>query len=198
MKAYSERYEAALTLAAEAHRHQNRKGGTIPYIVHPVHVSTILLRHGFSEDVVIAGLLHDVIEDQGMPLARIEAAFGSRVSEMVAAVTERKLEAGVKRPWEDRKREALDHVRAANPDAVALKAADALHSARTLARDLVLYGSSLWIHFSRGPGPSLWYYQSVSALVRDRLGQHPLADELSGAVEDLARVIVEMGDKPSA
>ena len=198
MKAFSQRYEAALTLAAQAHRHQDRKAGDVPYIVHPVHVSTILLRHGFAEEVVVAGLLHDVVEDQDISLARIEAVFGPSVAELVAAVTERKLEAGVERPWEDRKREVLAQVRAASPDAVAVKAADALHSARSLARDLGLYGPSLWSHFSRGPGPSLWYYQSVGALVRERLGQHPLADELAEAIQDLERVIAEMGDQPHA
>ena len=100
MQAYSERYEAALTLAARAHRTQLRKVGDVPYIVHPVHVSAILLRHGFSEDVVIAGLLHDVIEDQDVSLERIEADFGPAIAEIVAALTERKKEAGVDRPWD--------------------------------------------------------------------------------------------------
>lgn len=193
MEAYSERYEAALTLAAQAHRYQDRKAGDVPYIVHPVHVSTILLRHGFAEDVVIAGLLHDVVEDQDVALSRIEAEFGSRVSEMVAAVTERKLEAGCERPWEDRKQELLVQVRAASSEAAAVKAADALHSVRSLARSLRRHGPSLWNHFSRGPEPSLQYYRQVLALVRARLGQHPLADELDGAVKDLARAIAGTG-----
>lgn len=194
MKAYSRRYEAALTLAAQAHRHQQRKAGDVPYIVHPVHVSTILLRYGFSEDVVIAGLLHDVVEDQGIPPKCIEADFGPVVAEIVAAVSERKLEAGAPRPWEIRKQEYLAQVREASPEAVAVKAADALHNAHSLARDLDRYGPSIWCRFSRGPDPSLWYYQSICALVRERLGQHPLADELTQAVSALERVIAETED----
>jgi (p)ppGpp synthase/HD superfamily hydrolase len=104
MTAYSDRYQAALILAAHAHRTQERKGSDVPYIVHPVQVSVILLRHGFAEDVAIAGLLHDVVEDQDVPLARIEADFGPEVAEMVAALTERKREGDVQRPWEARKR----------------------------------------------------------------------------------------------
>ena len=57
------RYDAALALAARAHRDQLRKGTDLPYIAHPVHVSIILIRHGFGEDLTIAGLLHDVVED---------------------------------------------------------------------------------------------------------------------------------------
>jgi (p)ppGpp synthase/HD superfamily hydrolase len=193
MHTYSERYEAALTLAAQAHRAQSRKAGHVPYIVHPVHVSTILLRHGFSEDVVIAGLLHDVVEDSDVPLMRIEAEFGHTVAELVAAVTEEKLEAGTPRPWEIRKQESLARARGASLEAVALKAADALHSVRALARGLDHKGPSIWHHFSRGPGPSLAYYQSVAALVGERLGKHPLAIELGEAVQDLERTIGRTG-----
>jgi (p)ppGpp synthase/HD superfamily hydrolase len=124
---YSERYEQALRLAATAYRHQNRKGGDLPYISHPVHVSVILLRYGFSTDVAIAGLLHDVVEDQGVDLSEIEKRFGPQV----AALSEHKTDdQGVKRPWEARKQEALGHMREACPEVVAVKAADTLHNAR--------------------------------------------------------------------
>lgn len=191
MTAYSERYNAALTLAACAHREQTRKGSDVPYIVHPVHVSLILLRHGFAEDVVIAGLLHDVVEDSDVPLADIAAGFGPAVAEMVAALTERKKEGGLQRPWEIRKQEALEQIRNASLEAVAVKAADVLHSTHSMSRGLRRQGASLWSSFSRGPAKSLWYYQSVAALARERLGAHPLADELDRAVADLARVIAE-------
>jgi (p)ppGpp synthase/HD superfamily hydrolase len=191
MTAYSPRYEAALTLAAQAHRDQVRKTGDEPYIVHPVHASTILLRHGFSEDVVIAGLLHDVVEDAGVPLARVEAEFGPTVAAIVAAVTERRLEDGTVRPWEIRKQESLVQVRGASLEAVAVKAADALHSARSLARGLDQQGSSIWKHFSRGPEVTLGYYRGVTALVKERLGHHPLAIELDAAVRDLERAIAD-------
>jgi (p)ppGpp synthase/HD superfamily hydrolase len=193
MNAYSQRYEAALTLAARAHQGQLRKAGDVPYIVHPMHVATILLRYGFSEDAIIAGLLHDVVEDQDVPLARIEAAFGPAVAEIVAALTERKQEAGVKRPWEDRKRDLLDQIRQAGLEAVAVKAADTLHSVRTLAFTLRREGPAIWNAFSRGPGPSLGHYRSVAALVEERIGAHPLVGELDAAVEDLGRAIAETG-----
>jgi (p)ppGpp synthase/HD superfamily hydrolase len=193
MYTYSERYEAALTLAAKAHRAQNRKTGDVPYIVHPVHVSTILLRCGFAEDVVIAGLLHDIVEDGDIPLGQVEAEFGPVVAGIVAAVTERKLEGGVKRPWEIRKQESLTQARGASPEAVAVKAADALHSVRALVRDLDRKGPSIWKHFARGPGPSLAYYQDVAALVSERLGDHALANELDSAVRDLEQVTARAG-----
>src|SRR5262245_24388558 len=85
---FSPRYDAALALAARAHRSQLRKGTDLPYIAHPVHVSLILIRHGFGEDLAIAGLLHDVVEDTDVPLYRIAAEFGDEVAGLVAAVSE--------------------------------------------------------------------------------------------------------------
>ena len=142
--------------------------------------------------MAIAGLLHDVVEDQDVPLARIEAEFGPTVAAMVAALTEQKREGGVERPWEARKQEQLDHLQQASHDAIAVKAADTLHNVRSVASGLRTMGSSLWTSFKRGPGPSLWYYRSIAALVRTRLGAHPLADELDGAVKDLEQVIAEI------
>jgi (p)ppGpp synthase/HD superfamily hydrolase len=188
-RGYSERYEQALRLAAMAHRHQDRKGCDLPYITHPFHVSVILLRHGFPADVVIAGLLHDVVEDQGVPLSEIEDRFGSRVAECVAALSERKTDAqGVKRPWEVRKREALAHMQEASPEVAAVKAADALHNARCIARDVQRDGPSAWQWFNRGPDLQLDYYRRIVQVARERLRDHPIVDELADAVEDLARV----------
>jgi (p)ppGpp synthase/HD superfamily hydrolase len=189
MEGYSERYEAALALAASAHQDQARKAGAEPYVVHVVHVSVILLRHGFAEDVAIAGLLHDVVEDQDIPLDEIEAGFGPAVAQMVAVLTERKEEDGQERPWEDRKREALAHLERAGREAAAVKAADTLHNVRSLALALRRDGPSIWQRFKRGPAETLWYYRSVAELVRRRLGPHPLAAELEAAVASLEHTL---------
>ena len=191
MNRYSQRYDAALALAASTHAGQMRKGSTVPYIVHPVHVSIVLIRYGFSEDVAIAGLLHDIVEDQGYPLSDIKACFGPAVAEMVAAATEQKEEGGQLRPWEDRKREALDHMRQASLDAVAVKAVDLLCNTRALASALRQEGASIWDHFRRGPEQSMWYYRSMSDLVHERMPGHPMLAELDQAVQDLERAISE-------
>jgi (p)ppGpp synthase/HD superfamily hydrolase len=63
MKGFSRLFDRALVLAAIVHHNEPRKGTAIPYVIHPVHVATILLRHGYSETLAVAGLLHDVLED---------------------------------------------------------------------------------------------------------------------------------------
>jgi (p)ppGpp synthase/HD superfamily hydrolase len=187
---YSAQYEAALILATREHRRQNRKGTDVPYIIHPVHVSVILIRHGFPEPVIIAGLLHDVVEDQNYPLHRIEAAFGPDVAEMVAALSEQKRDQhGSVRPWKIRKREALERLRRASTGAVAVKAADVLHNARALVADLRREGPGVWDRFNSGPGPSLRYYRNVADVAHERLGDHPLVMELDDALNDLELVV---------
>lgn len=188
-----ERYDAALALAAFAHHRQTRKGSDIPYLVHPVHVSVLLIRHGFPEDVVLAGLLHDVVEDQNISPQLIEAEFGPAVAEIVAALTERKLHNGEKRPWEVRKREALAQLRSASAGAAAVKAADLVHNARSLTGVLLRRGPSVWAHFSRGPEQTLGHYRNTAAVVRDRLGLHPLVQEMELAIADLEVALAAQG-----
>ena len=92
MRAYSPRFNQALALAARAHREQLRKGSDTPYIQHPVCVAFILQRHGFPEELIIAALLHDVVEDCAVALADLEHRFGAEVARLVAAVSEQKTE----------------------------------------------------------------------------------------------------------
>lgn len=189
---YSDRYEDALRLAARAHRDQLRKGSDVPYVTHPLHVSLILLRHGFSTDAAIAGLLHDVVEDQGYDPARIAEQFGPYVAEIVRALSERKTDdEGHKRPWEARKQEGLEHLQNASLEAVAVKAADVLHNVRCIALDVRREGPQVWRRFSRDPATSLAYFRRVVRAVRERMGHHPLAIELADAVDDLAQVVGE-------
>lgn len=191
---YSDSYEDALRLAAIAHAHQKRKGTDIPYVTHLCHVSVILLHHGFSREVAIAGLLHDAVEDQGYDLAVIETRFGPRVAEIVVALSEHKLDAGGReRPWEVRKRGGLAQMRQAGPEAVAVKVADTLHNARTIALDVRREGPAVWQRFTRRPVSMLAHYHQVLQVAQERLGAHPLVDGLADALEDLARIVDEAG-----
>jgi len=186
---YSELYERALRVSAVAHRQQNRKGSVIPYITHPVHVSTILLRYGFPMEVIVAGLLHDVVEDQGYPLAAIESEFGPRVAGIVGALSENKSDnQGNKRPWEVRKQEGVVKIRQASPEAAAVKAADTLHNIRSTLYDVSQHGTTVFDRFSRGPQQIVQNYREILQLVRERLAPHPLADELAAAVEDFVQL----------
>jgi (p)ppGpp synthase/HD superfamily hydrolase len=111
---------------------------------------------------------------------------------MVAALSERKMDArGEKRPWEERKREALQQLRDASREAVAVKCADTLHNAHSFVHDLRREGAEMWQHFNCGPQSQLTYYRQILALAQEKLGDHPLVAELADAVARLARAIRE-------
>ena len=129
--------ERAIRRAADWHDGQHRKGSTLPYMVHPFAVAMILDRLGFAEDVVIAGLLHDVVEDTEATLADVETEFGPRVAELVGWCSERKKDdSGAHRPWADRKRDHIEALAAAPTDARAVVLADKLHNLTSIRFDL--------------------------------------------------------------
>lgn len=154
--------ERALRRAAVAHREQRRKGTDVPYITHPVQVAWILRQAGFTdEELLAAALLHDVVEDCGVPLEQLAAEFSPRVAEMVGRLSERKTDAdGQPRPWEDRKREHLDHLHDAPLDVRALVLADKLHNLQTIALDLAA-GVDVFSRFNAPRDRLLWYYRAV-------------------------------------
>ena len=191
---YSPRYDAALSLAASAHRAQTRKGSDTSYIVHPVHVSILLIRHGFEEDVAIAGLLHDVVEDSDTTLAEIAERFGPHVAGVVDALTEHKHFDGVNQEWEFRKRDALERLQGAGAGAAAVKAADVVHNAMTLCSQLRRQGAASWRFYKRGPEKTMGYYRAVARIVNDKLGPHSIAGELEQALQDLEHAIRETGE----
>jgi (p)ppGpp synthase/HD superfamily hydrolase len=190
VNAYSERLDRALALAARAHRDQKRKGSDVPYVQHPAHVAILLVKHGFAEDVVIAGVLHDVVEDTDVPLETIRAGFGDAVAALVAVVSEQKMEGhdGAPRSWHARKADLLAAIAGGPVEAAAVKAADALHNCATTVRDVRASGDAAWARFNAGRTDQIAWYRGVARMVRERLGGHAIAVELEEMVETLASI----------
>ena len=80
----------AIIFAAKAHEGQRRKGTDIPYITHPFEVAQILMEAGCDETLIIAGLLHDTLEDTEVTAAEIEEQFGPEVLALVDSDSEDK------------------------------------------------------------------------------------------------------------
>lgn len=155
--------ERALRWAAKGHDGQVRKGSPVPYIEHPMAVAMILDRVGFSEEVVIAGLLHDLVEDTEVTLDDVRSRFGDAVAEAVAGCTEVKRDAeGVKRPWADRKRDHLEALKSATLATRAVTLADKLHNLASIALDLD-EGRPVWSTFNAPRADVLAYYRAALA-----------------------------------
>jgi (p)ppGpp synthase/HD superfamily hydrolase len=155
--------ESALRRAAVWHCGQTRRSSGVPYVQHVVAVAMVLDRLGFPEEVVVAGLLHDAVEDAEATVEEIAAEFGPEVAALVAAASERKLDAqGLKRPWIDRKTEHLEALREASVEARAVALADKLHNLTSLLHDLRA-GVPIWSSFNAERDQVLWYYRTAIA-----------------------------------
>lgn len=122
----------ALEYAAVAHDGQKRKDNFTPYIVHPFAVGMILLQYGFSEEVVIAGILHDVVEDTIYSLTDIQEKFGEKISHIIDGVTENKKIISQKERFEY----YLALLENSDNDVKAVRAADMLHNRKSVLKEL--------------------------------------------------------------
>src|SRR5262249_38116823 len=158
------RLEEAMRFAAKVHEGQFRRGSGAPYFAHVFAVALILDRAGFSEDVVVAAVLHDVVEDTATSFETVAAQFGLNVCELVRHCSEVKTDAqGIKRPWIDRKRDHLAALEFAPLEARAIILADKLHNLTCIELDLQ-QNRSVWSQFHAERELVLWYYRSAIEL----------------------------------
>jgi len=176
------RFQEALWYAVTLHRGQYRKGTRIPYISHLLAVTGIVLEHGADEDVAIAALLHDAVEDRGgrETLRRIRRRFGLRVAEIVEQCSDT---LNVRKPpWRRRKQAYLAHLLAASDEARLISLSDKLHNARMIVQDLRREGERVWRRFGGGEDGTLWYYRSLVDVFRRSSAPADLVQELARLV----------------
>lgn len=168
---YSDRINHALAFAAKHHDQQVRKGTRLPYLTHPANVAIILTRYGQDDDTIIAGILHDVIEDtvseaysREMLVQRIREKFGEAVLESVLQVTHRDVDdEGVELSPIDRKADYLERLALASERARWVCAADKLHNAASLVADLgrTVDRGAVWGRFKLGREGTVRWYRDV-------------------------------------
>ena len=143
----------AIKFATNKHQGQNRKGKDVPYIVHPLEVFNILYRMGADQELLAAGLLHDVLEDTNTTAEELSAEFGRGVAQLVTAHTEDK-----SLPWHERKQRGCEALKTAPKRVQMLVLADKLSNIREMAQDYQAVGDELWQRFNRGYDMQAWYY----------------------------------------
>ncbi len=187
-KIYDDKIRKAIRFATKVHemdQKQKRKGKDIAYITHPLTVGLILSQAGAPTEVVVAGILHDVVEDAHAdhPVSPedIETAFGAEVMELVAGVTEKESDA----PWAERKAIARAHVREMTHHQILLKSADILSNMTELIDDYAEDGDSVFERFNADKDAKIQsqihLIDTIIACWRD----NPLADDLQSVSQKL-------------
>lgn len=179
-------YYRAFEYANTWHRDQARKSTTLPYILHPMGVASLVLEAGGDEEQAIAALLHDVPEDCGGEdrLTEILEMFGSRVEAMVRGCSDSLVaEREEKAPWRERKQTHIDHVANAHMDTLILTAADKTHNGRAIATDLQTIGDAVWDRFNASRDDIIWYYSTFYSELEKRGVTPALLNPLRTAIE---------------
>jgi (p)ppGpp synthase/HD superfamily hydrolase len=182
------RFLRAFLFAAEKHKHQTRKASSIPYLAHLMGVASLVLEAGGDEDLAIAALLHDVVEDcGGMPMLKeVRRRFGSRVAKVVEGCTDSFTDP--KPPWRERKESYIRHLKRADADTRLVSAADKLNNVRSILSDYRVIGESIWSRFNGGREGTLWYYRTL----RDEFLRHKanrITCDLALAVNELESLV---------
>jgi len=189
---YTNKIQKALRFAIKTHevyQKQKRKSKDIPYITHPLTVGLILAKAKASEDVIIAGILHDTIEDsideKKVTKEMIIERFGENVYKLVLSVTEQ----NKKLPWDERKAEAIKHIETFSNDSVLLKSADIISNMTEIYSDYQDEGDKIFENFNSGKEKTLKNYNNVISALILKWEDSPLKEDL----ENLFKFSSEMG-----
>ncbi len=146
----------AIIFAAKKHAGQMRKGTDIPYISHPMEVMQILTENRCSENVIIAGILHDTLEDTDTTPENICNLFGEEILSIVRSESEDK-----SKTWKERKQTTIDNLFGASPEVKLVCRADKLSNLRSMKADLATVGDTLWERFNAPKSDIEWYYKII-------------------------------------
>jgi GTP pyrophosphokinase len=161
----SNRLGEAVTLAAQLHDGQTRKGTEIPYLSHLLAVAALVAEDRGDDDTVCAALLHDAAEDRGgePTLRRISEVLGDQVSQIVRECSDAMPEPGVEKPpWRERKEAMIARLQTLSGAALLIVAADKLHNVRSTLFDLMNVGGDVWMRFKTGRDGFVWYHEQMA------------------------------------
>lgn len=170
----------ATAFATKAHEGQLRKGTEKPYIVHPLEVAKIVASITDDEEIIVAALLHDTIEDcEEVTLEILIEEFGTRVADIVAHESEDKTKS-----WIERKGHTIDSLREEALEVQMVALGDKLSNMRDIDQDYPIFGEELWDRFRMKNKQLIgWYYKGVQDSLKESLGHTKPYEEYCELVE---------------
>lgn len=178
--------EEAIIFATERHMGQVRKCTPIPYILHPLETMQILFSMQADMPLLIAGVLHDTVEDTNTSMEEIRENFGEEVENLVNFHTEDKT-----KNWKERKSHTIDVLIEASQRQKMLVMADKISNLRSMYADYVKKGDELWEHFSAPKEKQAWYYGGVI----DSLVEMQMYQETKTAYNEMVNLYKKIFDK---
>ncbi len=162
-------FERALEFAMRAHKGQVRKGSSIPYIVHPIETALIAMTLTRDQDIIIASLFHDVVEDTSYSIKDIEDAFGAHVAHLVQIESENKRKGqDAVQTWKIRKQEFIDGLDEKSKDEKIIALADKLSNMRATRQGYLKNDEKFWERFhQKDKNMHAWYYRTVADKLRE-------------------------------
>jgi (p)ppGpp synthase/HD superfamily hydrolase len=174
---YSYRIEQAIRAAAVLHQTQLRKGSMpFPYVTHLFATAFTLLDYTNDEDVIIAALLHDTIEDTDYTIDELQEDFGGKVREIVEAVTEPKSTPENRVSFSERKQVYTQQLKKGPKEAILVAAADKMHNFRTMIEDYSDAHERFVQDFGKNFDERIEAYQNIANVINNRLDGAILAE----------------------
>ena len=149
--------DQATQYTVKKHEGQYRRGLNIPYSTHLFGVARILKAAGYEDDIVVAGLLHDVFEDTDATEQEVRELFGDNILALVKAVSEPDKSLN----WEQRKQHMINQIKYLSENTLAIVLAEKIQNVRAIKYELSQLGESTWSHFNAGKDMQYWYYDNI-------------------------------------
>ena len=181
--------EKSLKFAVLAHKNQVRKAEIEkPYIVHPIDVANILKEYGCSDNIIAAGLLHDILEDTLYDFEFIKKEFGEEIANLVNAATEQNKDSS----WEERKKATIDKIKNMTLEEKLVLCADKISNLEDMYILFNIKGKKDFSSFKRSEKKQKWYYDNLynSFVFKDN---HEIFDRL----KSLINKVFNEGFKPN-
>lgn len=188
---YTTLIKKAISFSTQVHeidQKQKRKGKDIAYIVHPLSVGLILSLAGASEEIIVAGILHDTLEDsitkKKITKKMLAKEFNKEIADLVVSVTEENKQL----PWDVRKQEALEHIKSFSHGSLLIKSADILNNASELLEDYEKNGETVFDRFNTQKEKIIKNLIRAINAILTRWKENPLAKDLVFLANDLQMI----------
>lgn len=180
-------FSRAVNFAAQVHHNQKRKGKDVPYIAHPMAAALLIARTGADDPIIIAGVLHDTIEDcepyGSVTRDLLASHFGEDVARMVDEVTEKDRT----KPWLERKLEGIKRIKRMKQDSILVKSADVLHNLSELNDDIERDGLKVFAKFNASQKDIITRYSLIIPEIKLYMQENPLMAQLETELEKLIK-----------